>query len=163
MLSAVALVLTLRGIPELYYGDEIGMTGGRDPDNRQDFPGGWPGDTQNGFTQTGRTTEQQRIFLATQKLLKLRREHAALRTGKLFHLFSDDGAYVFLRQTDDERVAVVFNGGTAAREVLIPQSNTPAEHALRTRLLYGEAMATTNGEELRITAPAQSVSIFSLD
>jgi len=163
MLSAVALVLTLRGIPELYYGDEIGMTGGRDPDNRQDFPGGWPGDTQNGFTQTGRTTEQQRIFLATQKLLKLRREHAALRTGKLFHLFSDDGAYVFLRQTDDERVAVVFNGGTAAREVLIPQSNTPAEHALRTRLLYGEAMATTNGKELRITAPAQSVSIFSLD
>ena len=163
LLSAFALVLTLRGIPEIYYGDEIGMAGGGDPDNRHGFPGGWPGEAQNAFTQAGRTAEQQRIFVATQQLLKLRREHAALRTGKLFHLFSDDGAYVFLRQTDDERIVVVFNNGSARRELLIPQSNTPAEHALRTSLLYGDAMATTNGKELRINAPAQSVSIFSLD
>ena len=163
LLSAFALVLTLRGIPELYYGDEIGMTGGDDPDNRHDFPDGWPGDGQNAFTQAGRTAEQQRILESTQKLLKLRREHAALRNGKLFHLFSDDGAYVFLRQTDDERIVVAFNNGSARRELLIPQSNTPANNALRTSLLYGDAMATTNGKELRITAPAQSVSIFSLD
>ena len=163
LLSSFALVLTLRGIPELYYGDEIGMPGGGDPDNRHDFPGGWPGDAQDAFTQAGRTTEQQRIFAATQKLLKLRREHAALRTGKLFHLFSDDGAYVFLRQTDDERIVVVFNNGSARRELLIPQSDTPAGNAQRTSRLYGDAMATTNGKELRITAPAQSVSIFALD
>jgi len=163
LLSALALVLTLRGIPELYYGDEIGVTGGGDPDNRHDFPGGWPGDAQNAFTQAGRTAEQQRILAATQKLLKLRREHAALRTGKLFHLFSDDGAYIFLRQTDDERIVVVFNNGNARRELLIPQSNTPASNAVRTSLLYGDAVATTSGKELRITAPAQSVSIFSLD
>jgi neopullulanase len=163
LLSALALVLTLRGIPELYYGDEIGVTGGGDPDNRHDFPGGWPGDAQNAFTQAGRTAEQQRILAATQKLLKLRREHAALRTGKLFHLFSDDGAYIFLRQTDDERIVVVFNDGNARRELLIPQSNTPASNAVRASLLYGDAVATTNGKELRITAPAQSVSIFSLD
>jgi glycosidase len=163
LLSAFALVLTLRGIPELYYGDEIGMSGGGDPDNRHDFPGGWPGDTQNAFTQAGRTAEQQRILQATQKLLTLRREHAALRTGKLFHLFSDDGAYVFLRQTDDERILVVFNNSSARRELLIPQSNTPISHALRTSLLYGDAMAKTNGSELRISTPAQSVSIFALD
>jgi neopullulanase len=163
LLAALALVLTLRGIPELYYGDEIGVTGGGDPDNRHDFPGGWPGDEQNAFTQAGRTAEQQRILAATQKLLKLRREHAALRTGKLFHLFSDDGAYIFLRQTDDERIVVVFNNGSARRELLIPQSNTPASNAVRTSLLYGDAVATTNGKELRIAAPAQSVSIFSLD
>jgi neopullulanase len=163
LLSSFALVLTLRGIPELYYGDEIGMVGGGDPDNRHDFPGGWPGDARDAFTQAGRTTEQQRIFAATQKLLKLRSEHAALRTGKLFHLFSDDGAYVFLRQTDDERIVVVFNNGSARRELLIPQSDTPAGNALRTSLLYGDAMAATNGKELRITAPGQSISIFSLD
>jgi neopullulanase len=163
LLSALALVLTLRGIPELYYGDEIGVTGGGDPDNRHDFPGGWPGDAQNAFTQAGRTAEQQRILAATQKLLKLRREHAALRTGKLFHLFSDDGAYVFLRQTDDERIVVVFNNGSARRELLIPQSNALASNTVRTSLLYGDAVVTTKGKELRITAPAQSVSIFSLD
>jgi len=163
LLSAMALTLTLRGIPELYYGDEIGMTGGGDPDNRHDFPGGWPGDAQNAFAQEGRTIEQQRVFAATQKLLTLRREHAALRTGRLFHLFSDEGSYIFLRQTDDERIVVVFNNQASARSLAIIQRDTPANQASRTRLLYGEALVTTNGKELRITAPAQSVSIFSLD
>ncbi|HET8966908.1 MAG TPA: alpha-amylase family glycosyl hydrolase [Candidatus Acidoferrum sp.] len=163
LLSAFALTLTLRGIPELYYGDEIGMTGGGDPENRHDFPGGWPGDARNAFTQEGRTAEQQKVFASVQKLLQLRRRHAALRTGKLFHLFSDDGSYVFLRQTDDERMVVVFNNQTTSRELVIRQSNTPADNAVRVSLLYGAGLATTNGQELRITAPPQSVSIFSLD
>lgn len=163
LLSAIALTLTLRGIPELYYGDEIGMSGGGDPENRHDFPGGWPGDARNAFTQGGRTAEQQRIFAALQKLLALRREHPALRNGKLFHLFSDDGAYVFVRQTDDERLVVVFNNETKARELAIVQNDTPAKNATRTHVLYGESLATTNGKALRITAPPQSVSIFSID
>jgi glycosidase len=163
LLSAFALTLTLRGIPELYYGDEIGMTGGGDPENRHDFPGGWPGDARNAFTQEGRNAEQQKVFASVQKLLQLRRKHAALRTGKLFHLFSDDGSYVFLRQTDDERMVVVFNNQTTSRELVIRQSNTPADNAVRVGLLYGAGLATTNGKELRITAPPQSVSIFSLD
>ncbi len=163
LLSAFALTLTLRGIPELYYGDEIGMTGGGDPDNRHDVPGGWPGDARNAFTDEGRTPEQQRIFAAVRKLLILRREHPALRTGKLFHLFSDDGSYVFLRQTDDERLVIVFNNGKAQRILAIPQANTPAENAESVHALYGEAFGTSNGKELRITAPAQSVSIFSLN
>jgi len=163
LLSAFALLLTLRGIPELYYGDEIGMTGGADPENRHDFPGGWPGDPQNAFTTEGRTPEQQRIFAAVQKLLTLRREHEALRTGKLFHLFSDDDSYVFMRQSDDERLMVVFNNAAKARTLTIGQAFTPAQEALQTRLLYGNASADATGKELRITAPAQSVSIFSLD
>jgi len=163
VLSAFALTLTLRGIPELYYGDEIGMPGGGDPDNRHDFPGGWPGDSQSAFTEQGRTPEQQRIFTAVQKLLKLRRQHEALRTGKLFHLFSDNGAYMFLRQTDDERLLIAFNNEIAQRILTIPLVNTPGDGAQHVRLLYGEAFATSNGKELKVTAPAQSVSIFSLD
>jgi len=49
-------------IPEIYYGDEIGMPGGGDPDNRRDFPGGWIGDAYDGFTQAGRTRDQQEMF-----------------------------------------------------------------------------------------------------
>jgi glycosidase len=67
------LTLTLRGIPQLYYGDEIGMPGGADPDNRHDFPGGWSGDPKNAFTTDGRTQQQQQIFSYVQKLLRLRR------------------------------------------------------------------------------------------
>jgi glycosidase len=80
---AFGLTLTLRGIPELYYGDEIAMPGGNDPDNRRDFPGGWQGDEKNAFTAEGRTPEQQDVFAYVQKLLQLRREHAALRSGQL--------------------------------------------------------------------------------
>jgi len=162
-LSAFALTLTLRGIPELYYGDEVGMAGGGDPDNRHDFPGGWAGDARNLFTPEGRTPEQQRIFAAVQKLLKLRREHGALRTGKLFHLFSDDGSYVFLRETDDERLVIAFNNQKAQRILTIPQANTPAENAQSVRVLYGDAFAAANGKELKITVPPRSVSVLSVN
>ena len=163
LLSAFGLVLTLRGIPQLYYGDEIAMPGGDDPENRHDFPGGWPGDARNAFTAEGRTSEEQRVFAAVQKLLKLRREHGALRTGKLFHLFSDEDSYVFLRQTDDERLVVVFNNSTKQRMLAIPQAYTPAQNALHATLLYGEASAYVTGKDLRITAPPQSVSILSIE
>ncbi len=111
LLCAYGLILTLRGIPQLYYGDEIAMLGGDDPDNRRDFPGGWPGDPQNAFTEEGRTPEQQKIFAGVQNLLQLRRRHSALRVGKLFDVFSDDELYAFVRQTDDERLLVIFNNG----------------------------------------------------
>ena len=56
--AAFSLLLTLRGIPQIYSGDEIAMAGGDDPDNRRDFPGGFPGDPHNAFTAR-RTAEQQ--------------------------------------------------------------------------------------------------------
>jgi len=163
LLAAFGLVLTLRGIPQLYYGDEIGIEGGGDPENRHDFPGGWPGDARNAFTAEGRTPEEQRVFAAVQKLLKLRREHGALRTGKLFHLFSDEDSYVFLRQTDDERLVVVFNNSVKQRVLTIPQEYTPAQNAVHATRLYGEAGADVTGRELRIAAPPQSVSILSIE
>src|SRR5207302_9084335 len=106
---AFGLILALRGIPEIYYGDEIGMPGGGDPDNRRDFPGGWIGDANDAFTVARRTREQQEIFSYVKELLRIRREHAALRGGQLWHLASDESAYVFLRESEEERVVVAFN------------------------------------------------------
>src|SRR5258707_7079811 len=82
---ALGVTLTLRGIPQLYYGDEIGMTGGGDPDNRRDFPGGWREDANNAFTEAGRTREQQEVFAYVQKLLRFSREHPALPNVPLWH------------------------------------------------------------------------------
>jgi glycosidase len=163
LLCAYGLVLTLRGIPQLYYGDEIAMRGGGDPDNRRDFPGGWPGDPQNAFTEEGRTPEQQNIFLAVRNLLQLRRRHTALRIGKLFHVFSDEELYAFVRQSDDERLLVVFNNGGKSRTITIPEVDTPLADTLRTTILFGTGTAQTTGKEMKITSPSQSVSIFSLD
>ena len=163
IVCAFGLILTLRGIPELYYGDEIAMPGGADPDNRRDFPGGWPDDARNAFVEEGRSAERQKVFSTVKKLLQLRREHAALRTGKLFHIFSDDELYVFVRQTEEDCVLVIFNNSGKSRPLTIPQTNTPLANHSRVKNLYGDATVSSNGMELKVTAPAQSVSIFFVD
>ena len=160
---AFALTLTLRGIPQFYYGDEIGMPGGGDPDNRRDFPGGWREDTKNAFSEGGRAHEQQEIFLYVQTLLHLRREHSALNAGRLWHLFSDDASYIFLREAEEERVLVVFHKSAQPRELRFTLADTPAQNVVRASRLFGDASAELNGKEVHIRAPAESVSIFSLD
>ncbi len=160
---AFGLTIALRGIPELYYGDEIGMPGGGDPDNRRDFPGGWPGDPSDAFAQSGRTRDQQEIFSCVQSLLRLRREHAALRGGRLWHLASDEFSYVFARESEEERLVVAFNNSGQPRELRLPLNETPAQGAAGISLLFGEAKADLAGAEIHVTMPAQSLSIFSLN
>jgi neopullulanase len=159
---AFGLVLTLRGIPELYYGDEIAMPGGPDPDNRRDFPGGWPDDRQNAFQPSGRSAQQQELFSYVQSLLQLRREHVALQTGHLWNLFSDQSSYVFLRDTDEEHLLVAVNNDAAPRTLRINVRDTPLQPLPAARSLFGEGAAEINASELRVTLPAQSISIFNL-
>jgi glycosidase len=160
---AFGLALTLRGIPQLYYGDEIALAGGNDPDNRRDFTGGWIGDPQNAFTSAGRTSEQQQIFSTAQALLHLRSTHAALQSGLLWHLFSDDLAYVFLRETEEERIVVAFNNSNQPRDIRINFQDTPAKGAVSFPTLYGDAQASLEQNQVRITMPPQSLSIFQLN
>jgi neopullulanase len=160
---AFGLTLTLRGIPEIYYGDEVGMPGGGDPDNRRDFPGGWIGDANDAFTPSGRTREQQEIFSYVQSLLRIRREHAALRGGQLWHLASDESSYVFARESEEERLVVAFNNADQSRELRIPLADTPAAKAGDIELVFGEAKAELARKEIHVTMPAQSLSIFSLN
>jgi neopullulanase len=160
---AFGLTLTLRGIPQLYYGDEIGMAGDGDPDNRRDFPGGWSEDARNAFTKAGRTPEQQAIFAYVQTLLRLRREHPALASGRLWHLASDEASYVFVRDTEEESVLVVFNGAGQAKDLRVSLSDTPAQSFRGLSLLFGDGKAEFSGKELHISAPPESVSIYLLN
>jgi glycosidase len=158
--NATALLLTMRGIPQLYYGDEIGMTGDGDPDNRRDFPGGFPGDTQNAFSPAGRTTEQQDVFFWTQSLLKLRKQHPALTSGMHWNLAADDTSYVFEREAGDDRVLVAFNHGDAPKTTTIDVSQLPLAKTQTLTVLLGEAKATRNGGNVVIEMPAQSVTLI---
>src|SRR5690242_17797717 len=160
---AFGLTLTLRGIPELYYGDEIGMPGGGDPDNRRDFPGGWIGDATNAFTETGRTHEQQEIFSHVRELLRIRRERPALRGGQLWHLASDESAYVFIRESEEERVVVAFNNSDRTQELQIQLNGTPLRNAASLSLVLGAAKADLAGAELHISMPPQSISFLSVN
>jgi neopullulanase len=160
---AFGLNLTLRGIPQLYYGDEIGMPGGGDPDNRRDFPGGWSEDSKNAFTENGRTTEQQQVFSFVKNLLGVRREHPALSEGSQWNLLSDDSGLVFLRESDEERVLVAFNLSKSMRELRVPVSETPAAGAVGSEKLTGDARIEIGGKGIVVSAPAESISIFLLN
>ena len=106
---AQTFVLTTRGAPQLYYGDEIAMKGGGDPDNRRDFPGGFPGDPRDAFTDAGRTVEQQEVFDHVSKLTRLRSELEPLRRGELINLYVGNQQYAYARRTRQSTVIVVIN------------------------------------------------------
>ncbi|MGI9054346.1 MAG: alpha-amylase family glycosyl hydrolase [Pyrinomonadaceae bacterium] len=98
-----AFMLATRGIPQLYYGEEILMTGGHDPDNRKDFPGGWTEDKTNKFTREGRTADEQEMLQWTNFWIKLRKENRALKEGKTIDLFYDDDVYIFGRYFEEDK------------------------------------------------------------
>lgn len=110
---AMALVATLRGIPQLYYGSEIGMAGDRnkggDAAIRQDFPGGWKEDTNNAFLKSSRTEEQEHYFDFTSKLFQWRKTNEAVHFGKTTHYIPENNVYVYFRFTDTKTVMVIVN------------------------------------------------------
>jgi neopullulanase len=160
---AFGLTLTLRGLPQLYYGDEIGMTGGPDPDNRHDFPGGWSDDSTNAFIPDGRTPQQQKIFSYVQTLLRLRRAHPVLAQGHLWHLSSDESSYVFERDSEEEQLIVAFNNSKQSRQLKIPLKDTPVPDAAGLTTLLGEAHGTIADSQLGLAMPPQSLTIFLVD
>jgi neopullulanase len=160
--AAFSLLLTLRGVPQIYSGDEIGMPGGEDPDNRRDFPGGFPGDSHNAFTAGERTLEQQEIFTHVQSLLVLRKAHPALRTGKQWHIGWDNNYYAFLRESNEEKLMVIYNNAPRSLDLNIPSDNTPLETAHRLQAIFGSASAKLEAGKVRVSLPAETLAVFSV-
>jgi len=106
---AQTLVMTTRGAPQLYYGDEIAMAGGDDPDNRRDFPGGFPADGSDAFQRGGRNTKQESVFQHQKLLGQLRAELEPLRRGNLINLVATEHQYVYARSTANASVIIAFN------------------------------------------------------
>ncbi|MGC1783501.1 MAG: alpha-amylase family glycosyl hydrolase [Acidobacteriaceae bacterium] len=139
MKLAFGLLATMRGMPQIYYGDEIAMTGGNDPDNRRNFPGGFPGDRNNAFTAAGRTPEQSSMHDWVQGLFQLRARHGVLETGAQQDLLADDTGFVFARveapvsgkpiaaTAQGEIVLVLMNKSDSARMFHLDFSHTALE------------------------------------
>ncbi len=172
---ALGLVAMLRGMPQIYSGDEIGMEGGNDPDNRRDFPGGFPGDTQDAFTQTGRTETEQNIFAWTSGMLALRESHPALETGLEQDLFADDDVFAFVRAAEQgscsssdsiapskERFLIVVNKAATIKSLDLPVADT----ALAACTRFQVTVPTTGtvpvpvGGKLHLEAPAESITVY---
>jgi glycosidase len=113
-------LLTLRGIPQLYYGTEILMKNFKNPTDaevRKDFPGGWHGDIVNKFLASGRTQQEQEAWTYIATLANFRKHSPALTSGKLMQYLPQNGLYVYFRYTSQQTVMVISN--TAKQPILV--------------------------------------------
>ena len=110
--QGITLLFTMRGIPQLYYGTEILMSGKtKDSDGyvRKDFPGGWRSDSANKFIAKGRTDKENEAFDFVKSLANYRRNKPVLQDGKLMQFVPNDDVYVYFRYDDVHCVMVVLN------------------------------------------------------
>ena len=158
-----AFLFSVRGIPQLYYGDEIFMEGGEDPDNRRDFPGGFAGDARNAFERGGRTAREQRMFEWTRDWLKLRREHPAMRHGRLIDLASDEDAYAFARQIAGETIILAFNRAAAPKKIAAPAAFADLADGAELVPLIGATKRTrVAGGEITFEVPPRTAVAFKV-
>jgi len=111
--QGLAFLLTTRGIPQIYYGTEILMTGTKEEGDgrlRKDFPGGWQDDKSDEFSKSGRSSVQNEAWDYMQKLLQWRKNSLAVTKGKLVHYAPKNGVYVYARIKDNNTVLVILNG-----------------------------------------------------
>jgi glycosidase len=158
---ANAFVLTTRGVPQLYYGDEIAMEGEDEPTTRGDFPGGFPGDKRNAFTATGRTKEEQELFEHIRRLTALRRELEPLQIGALVNLYVTEQQYAYARTLGNNVVLVVFNNDNNAAqfEFDVARAGLRDGAIMHDRLAVVRDVTARDGK-VRVSLPKRSVAIF---
>jgi glycosidase len=139
------------------------MPGGDDPDNRRDFPGGFPGDSHNAFNHGGRTPEEQDVYTHVQSLLQLRADHPALRIGEQKHVAVTDDYYIFTRETAGERLLVVFYKGEKSQTVTIDLTDTSIANATAFTFVNSIQFPKLQGTNLQLQLAPQSVAIYKVN
>ena len=161
---AQTFVMTTRGTPLLYYGDELAMAGGGDPDNRRDFPGGFPGDARNAFTKAGRTAAEDEVFEHVKRLARLRAEHPALRRGSVVHVYDEEQQTVFARVLGGEAVFVAFNNDARPAVVEFDYAAAGVDPGARpleaVRALGGDVEVQARGGRVRLSFPRRGAVIL---
>lgn len=118
--QSLVFLLTTRGIPQIYYGSEILMAGdksGGDGLVRQDFPGGWNGDSRNAFTRAGRTEKENQAYDFAKKILDWRKGNDVIAKGTLKHFATTNAVYVFERKYQEKSVVVMLNGSDSDKTI----------------------------------------------
>lgn len=160
----LTLISTVRGIPQIYYGSEIGMRGNKkkvgDADIRRDFPGGWKSDKQSAFNLSSQTPEQKEFFSFTQKLLNWRKGKDVIHNGKTRNFVPKDGVFTYFRYNDRESVMVILNNNKKDQTLDLKYF----EEALKG---FSKGKEIISGKELNlqkgITIPAKTSLIIELE
>ena len=145
--QAYALLLTMKRIPQLYYGTEILMNGTKaetDGNVRQDFPGGFPGDKVNKFTHEGRTKAENAMFDWTSRLLHWRQNNDVIINGSQTQFIPWHGVYVLARQHNGKTVLTILNGKKADNQVDVARyAEVIGSHTTATDVLTGATVDLT--------------------
>jgi glycosidase len=169
---AFAILTTMRGMPQIYSGDEIAMTGGEDPDNRRDFPGGFSGSGQNAFLAGSRTPEQREMHDWLKGLLAVRGAHAELQGGEQQVLQAVTDTMVYVRgknlrwgcSADTPRVLVVVNKGDKPETLDVPMKDTALAGCRKASSLWGaEAPVEIGQDTLHVVLSAGSVEVVEVN
>ncbi|MEJ2593604.1 MAG: glycoside hydrolase family 13 protein [bacterium] len=158
----MAFYMTVRGIPHIYYGGEILMTG-REHDGhgyiREDFPGGWPDDERNAFTKAGRTPLEEEAFSFTKKLLNWRKNNEVVQFGKFTQYLPENNVYVYFRHNKEGAVMVMLNNAEEERSVDMARFTTNLDGYTKGRsVLTGKLFESLD----EFVVPAKSPMIIEL-
>ena len=156
----LGFLLTTRGIPQIYYGTEVLMSGKSHPYDgnvRLDFPGGWNGDKKNAFTQEGLTNDEKNIQNYVKQLANFRKQSTALKTGKMMHYVPSGGLYVYFRYNNSQTIMCLMN--TSDKEKAIDFS----KYTERTTN-FSKAMDVLNGKiyENKFSIPSKTMWVLEL-
>ena len=164
---ALTVLTTMRGMPQIYSGDEIAMKGGEDPDNRREFPGGFASSQSSAFTPGGRTPEQQQAFTMLQDLLTLRRLHPPLQTGDEQVLHADSDVLIFVRTLVSagtaQNILVAVNKGHASQSVTMTTDGTAIAGLQQATTLQGDSRTSSFITPRAITLQLAPESAVILD
>ncbi len=156
--QALALLMTVRRIPQLYYGTEILMNGTKevtDGNVRKDFPGGFPGDDHNAFTPEGRTKAEQQMFQWLSRLLHWRQGNNIITKGSMTQFIPFNGIYVIARQYKGKTALTILNGTTKPAKMEVKRYSEVIGSSKRVKdILTGRYFDLSNDVQLK---PRQSL------
>lgn len=162
MKLALTLICTVRGIPQIYYGTEIMMSGNKsvgDGDLRRDFPGGWQTDSLNAFTQQGRDSIQNTVFEHLRSLLQYRKTATALQTGKMMHFIPKEDVYVYFRYNETQTIMICLNNNDKAKTINSEDfKECMQDFTSATNILTGQTLSNLS----QINIPAKGSIVLEL-
>ena len=159
---AMTYILTMRGIPQIYYGTEILMSNKGTESHgviRSDMPGGWQGDTMNVFTGLGLAEEKVQAQQWLKKILNWRKDKTSIHEGKLLHSDTVEEAYVFFRFNEEELLMVVLNRNEG--EILLPLNRF--QEILPAKATYKEVLTDEEGNfDTHLRLKAKQAYVFEI-
>lgn len=164
--QAVAMLLTVPGIPQLYYGTELLMNGSKEKSDgyvRRDMPGGFKGDKRNGFNAEGRSALQNEAYDFIATINQWRKTSDAVGKGDMKHFMPTNGVYLYRRKYGPEEVIVLLNGKDEDLDLDMSRyAEIIPEGAKYTDILTGKRVTLRDGEK-KMRVQARSTAIFEME